>query len=154
RWMQWAAFRIALGQQIRAVLAEDLIECLRVQDVAVNWIVQTGIGQEVMDSARKSLRPKTPMHKPLLVPHSSERPRCYLHENYTDVRSAERAEAGLGSGLVIGITRIERRSRPPTGFLVTDIGRSGENQRGVKIGLVEHINADPSVEVATIADKT
>src|SRR3954449_8661866 len=91
--MQRRSFGIALRKQIGAITAEDLMEGRRIQDVAMNRVVQSWMGQQIVDSTGESLRPKAAMHKPLLVPHRLESAACNLGYQHTHVWGAERIEA-------------------------------------------------------------
>src|SRR6185312_637447 len=150
--MQRRAFRVTLRQQIGTGATEDLMQRGRIQNVVMNRVIQSWVDQQIMYSAGKSLRSKAAMHEPLLVPDGLERARGDFGDNYTDVRTAEGAEARLCSGMVVRVTRIERRSHSTACFLISDFGRGDQNLGGVEKGLVNHVDVHPAIQVATIAD--
>src|SRR6185437_8291382 len=98
-----------------------------------------------MYPARKSFGPKTAMNKPLLVPHGLECTGRNLGDHCADIRTAKRAEPRLGSRSVVRIARVQRGSHSAAGFLISDIGRSDQDLRGVEKRLVKHIDIHLSI---------
>src|SRR5258708_18856062 len=92
------------------------------------------------------------MHVPFLEPLRFQNTRRNLAQQGRDVRTSERREPVLVRRGKVGIPCVERRANA-TGKRITRRRRQ-QDEQGMKIGLVKHINMDPLRYVTSRADVT
>src|SRR6516165_8798185 len=92
-----------------------------------------------MDEAAHRLRPRTEVHKPLLIPHRIQGYGSHCRERSRDVRGTERAEAVFRPRTDIGIAGIQWRIN----------ARNHQERREVR--LIEHIYVGKGREISAIS---
>lgn len=70
--MRWAAFRIGLGQQVGAILAENFGNRLRIEQFRVDWVAG-GARLKVLDESSELLGPEPALDQPFLEPGGLQR---------------------------------------------------------------------------------
>ena len=98
--------------------------------------------------AAKLLRPRTAVHQPLLEPCRQKRRLARRAEQATNIRPAERREAGFHLRALVRVGRVQIRIRVENRIRAL----VQQDQRGVVVGLIEKVVMDPLRERAAVVD--